>query len=616
MGIGGDPVNGLKHVDVLKMFNDDPETIAVIMIGEIGGTDEEAAAEWVKANMKKPVVGFIAGVTAPPGKRMGHAGAIISGGKGTAQEKLAVMEASGIKVTKNPAEMGKLLQACACSDRMESMTDPNAWIALATLTALEIVLGVDNIIFISILVGRLPEEQRDSARRLGLALAMGTRIAAAAVARLDHAADRAAVHDLAQGISGRDLILIFGGLFLLWKSVHEIHGSLEGEPRTSERAPAPRAASFAAVLVQIAVIDIVFSLDSVITAVGMVDEVDGHGHRDRASSVGVMMFAAKPIGEFVDRHPTVKMLALAFLVLVGVALIAEGFDMHVPEGLHLLRDGVLGGGRDDQHPRARGAVCCEGTNGTDAVAHVSCFVITIVAVVANWIDSTAAALVGVAVMIWMGVMTEIDAFKLVDWNVMAILVGIWIIAGYFGKIGRAELAVGAGAQALRRAARAARHDPVVPRRRHLDVRRQRRDDPHDGAGRAAARARAGDPGVPARPDDRSRRELHGFRPHHRRPAAADAAQRRRRRVLRLHLAPGPAVVVPDPDGDVRRDARRHVVVRLSRRGRARVRSGSLASTAHIPDRLFATIAVGMFLLTVVGDVDARAPRRAARADRA
>jgi len=111
VGTGGDPVNGLKHVDVLKLFNDDAETEAVVMIGEIGGTDEEEAAEWVKANMKKPVVGFIAGVTAPPGKRMGHAGAIISGGKGTAQEKLAVMEACGIKVTKNPAEMGHLLKS-------------------------------------------------------------------------------------------------------------------------------------------------------------------------------------------------------------------------------------------------------------------------------------------------------------------------------------------------------------------------------------------------------------------------------------------------------------------------------------------------------------------------
>ena len=111
VGIGGDPVNGLKHIDVLKLFNDDPDTDAVVMIGEIGGGDEEAAALWAKDNMKKPIVGFIAGVTAPPGKRMGHAGAIISGGKGTAQEKLAVMEASGIKVTRNPAEMGKLLKS-------------------------------------------------------------------------------------------------------------------------------------------------------------------------------------------------------------------------------------------------------------------------------------------------------------------------------------------------------------------------------------------------------------------------------------------------------------------------------------------------------------------------
>ncbi|MFY9315838.1 MAG: succinate--CoA ligase subunit alpha [Burkholderiales bacterium] len=111
VGIGGDPVNGMKHIDVLKLFNDDPDTDAVIMIGEIGGSDEENAAQWVKANMKKPVVGFIAGVTAPPGKRMGHAGAIISGGKGTAQEKLSVMDACGIKVTKNPAEMGKLLKS-------------------------------------------------------------------------------------------------------------------------------------------------------------------------------------------------------------------------------------------------------------------------------------------------------------------------------------------------------------------------------------------------------------------------------------------------------------------------------------------------------------------------
>ncbi|MDE3010181.1 MAG: succinate--CoA ligase subunit alpha [Pseudomonadota bacterium] len=111
VGIGGDPVNGMKHIDVMKLFNDDPATEAVIMVGEIGGSDEEACAEWIRDNMKKPVIGFIAGVTAPPGKRMGHAGAIISGGKGTAQEKLAVMEACGIKVTRNPAEMGKLLKS-------------------------------------------------------------------------------------------------------------------------------------------------------------------------------------------------------------------------------------------------------------------------------------------------------------------------------------------------------------------------------------------------------------------------------------------------------------------------------------------------------------------------
>jgi succinyl-CoA synthetase alpha subunit len=111
VGIGGDPVNGMKHIDVMKMFNDDPQTEAVVMVGEIGGSDEEECARWVKANMKKPVIGFIAGLTAPPGKRMGHAGAIISGGKGTATEKLQVMEECGIKVTRNPAEMGKLMKS-------------------------------------------------------------------------------------------------------------------------------------------------------------------------------------------------------------------------------------------------------------------------------------------------------------------------------------------------------------------------------------------------------------------------------------------------------------------------------------------------------------------------
>jgi predicted tellurium resistance membrane protein TerC len=210
------------------------------------------------------------------------------------------------------------------------IADPNAWIALATLTALEIVLGIDNIIFLSVLVGRLPPERRDIARRLGLGLAMGTRIALllslAWIMQLT-----TPMFTLWQEISGRDLILIGGGLFLLWKSVHEIHDSLEGEAEEEGGAPRVKAAGFAGVLVQIALIDIVFSLDSVITAVGMADHVPVMVLAI-VISVGVMMVAAKPIGEFVDAHPTIKMLALSFLVLVGVTLIAEGFDAHVPKG--------------------------------------------------------------------------------------------------------------------------------------------------------------------------------------------------------------------------------------------------------------------------------------------
>jgi len=208
------------------------------------------------------------------------------------------------------------------------IADPNAWIALATLTALEIVLGIDNIIFISVLVGRLPEQQRNLARRLGLALAMGTRIllllSLAWIMRLT-----TPVFTLVQDISGRDLILIGGGLFLLWKSVHEIHASLEGSG--DEGTVRAAGAGFASVLVQIAIIDIVFSLDSVITAVGLADQVTVMVLAI-VISVAVMMFAARPIGEFVDRHPTIKMLALSFLVLVGVTLMAEGFDTHVPKG--------------------------------------------------------------------------------------------------------------------------------------------------------------------------------------------------------------------------------------------------------------------------------------------
>ncbi|MGH8702973.1 MAG: TerC family protein [Burkholderiales bacterium] len=211
---------------------------------------------------------------------------------------------------------------------MEWLSDPQAWIALVTLTALEIVLGVDNIIFISILVGRLPEAQRPRARTLGLAFAMFTRIALLLSLAWVMTLTAPLFSLVGKEISGRDLILIGGGLFLLWKSVHEIHNSLEGEEQ--EQAAAVRA-GFAAVIVQIAIIDIVFSLDSVITAVGMVEQVPIMVLAIVAA-VGVMMFAAGPIGEFVDRHPTVKMLALSFLMLVGVALIAEGWGYHIPKG--------------------------------------------------------------------------------------------------------------------------------------------------------------------------------------------------------------------------------------------------------------------------------------------
>ena len=214
---------------------------------------------------------------------------------------------------------------------MEWLLDPQAWIALFMLTALEIVLGVDNIIFISILAGRLPEHQRQRARTLGLAFAMFTRIALllslAWVMTLTEPLFSIPV--VGRDVSGRDLILIGGGLFLLWKSVHEIHNSLEGEEE--EHAAAAVRAGFAAVIVQIAIIDIVFSLDSVITAVGMVDQVAIMVIAIVAAVV-VMMFAARTIGEFVDRHPTVKMLALSFLILVGVALVAEGGGYHIPKG--------------------------------------------------------------------------------------------------------------------------------------------------------------------------------------------------------------------------------------------------------------------------------------------
>jgi predicted tellurium resistance membrane protein TerC len=216
---------------------------------------------------------------------------------------------------------------------MEWLLDPHAWLALATLTALEIVLGVDNIIFISILAGRLPEHQRDLARRLGLAFAMLTRIglllSLAWIMTLT--APLFEIPVLGKPISGRDLILIGGGLFLLWKSVHEIHNALEGAEPEAGAGPVAAAATLGGVIAQIAIIDIVFSLDSVITAVGMVEQVSIMVIAI-VIAVGVMMLAAKPIGEFVDRHPTIKMLALSFLILIGVALIGEGWDLHIPKG--------------------------------------------------------------------------------------------------------------------------------------------------------------------------------------------------------------------------------------------------------------------------------------------
>jgi len=211
---------------------------------------------------------------------------------------------------------------------MELLTDPQAWIAFATLTALELVLGIDNIIFISILVDKLPPEKRVLARRLGLFMAMFMRIGLLLVLSWIIGLVAPLVTVLGQEISGRDLILIAGGLFLIWKSTGEIHQSLEGEEGHSSSTVK---ATFGAVILQIMIIDLVFSLDSIITAVGMVDEVAVMVSAVVAS-VALMMVFAGAIGQFVSEHPTIKMLALSFLVVVGVVLIAEGFDHHVPKG--------------------------------------------------------------------------------------------------------------------------------------------------------------------------------------------------------------------------------------------------------------------------------------------
>ena len=220
---------------------------------------------------------------------------------------------------------------------MEFLSDPNVWIAFAMLTALEIVLGIDNIIFISILVGRLPPEMRDKARRIGLGFAMVSRLGLLFALSWIMGLTADLFQVAGMGISGRDLVLLFGGLFLLYKASHEIF--VEVEAREEKALPASDAATlqaagrrvFWAVIGQIAVIDIVFSLDSVITAVGMVDSI-GVMVAAVITSVGVMLLAARPIGEFVDRHASVKVLALAFLVMVGMALTAEAFDQEIPKG--------------------------------------------------------------------------------------------------------------------------------------------------------------------------------------------------------------------------------------------------------------------------------------------
>ena len=212
---------------------------------------------------------------------------------------------------------------------MDWITDPEIWIAFATLTSLEIVLGIDNIVFISILSGKLPPAQQARARTVGLALAMLTRILLLLALAWVIGLTEPLFSVLGEEISGRDMILVGGGLFLVGKSTYEIHHKLEGD---EESDPATRSyPSFAAVIIQILLLDLVFSLDSVITAVGMVDEI-GVMIAAVVIAVLVMLVAAGPISRFVERHPTVKMLALAFLLLIGVTLMLEGFDQHVSKG--------------------------------------------------------------------------------------------------------------------------------------------------------------------------------------------------------------------------------------------------------------------------------------------
>lgn len=211
---------------------------------------------------------------------------------------------------------------------MDWLTDPQIWIALLTLTTLEVVLGIDNIVFIAILVDRLPSEQQGTARTLGLTLALVMRVLLLLTITWVIGLTAPLFTLFAQEISGRDLILIFGGLFLLGKATFEIHEKLEGQ-ETHGKAVAT--AGYGKVIVQIVLLDAVFSLDSVITAVGMAEEI-GVMIAAVVIAIGVMLVSAKAISDFVNRHPTVKMLALSFLLLIGMALVAEGWDLHIPKG--------------------------------------------------------------------------------------------------------------------------------------------------------------------------------------------------------------------------------------------------------------------------------------------
>ena len=211
---------------------------------------------------------------------------------------------------------------------LELLSDPQIWLAFLTLTALELVLGIDNIIFISILVDKLPPHQREAARKIGLFGAMFMRIGLLMILAWIVGLKATLFTVFGQPFSGRDIVLLLGGLFLIWKSVGEIHESMEGAHETQKNIVH---ASFTSIIVQIMLIDIVFSLDSIITAVGMVDHV-AVMVAAVVTSVGLMMVFARPIGQFVSAHPTIKMLALSFLVAIGVVLIAESFGTHVPKG--------------------------------------------------------------------------------------------------------------------------------------------------------------------------------------------------------------------------------------------------------------------------------------------